>query len=289
MAGKYAMLWTSSRGYMPGTNASLNAMEHYGFKLRPDIYLLEDGMLPEEYRAQWPGVTFENVYEQAPPGLDNGWYYVYSDVIKAIELLKDYDVVLLWGGDLCILNDFSVYFELSEKLEAMVLGTNEHGSHYMEDLSPEWPYRHTWSVPYADVPFFVPKKWVTVLEKMIEYTKMPGCEIDRMDGMNYAIRDCDAKVYPVPGELWVQNVPYRYPLVYGRNKTLYISESSTFLYSFHRRYWQAQICREYLPGGKEPWSAISKRNKMIFNHLYNFFNTQCRVTWTESLETWDGN
>lgn len=290
---KYAMAWTSDRGYMPGTNANLNAMELYGGYEKVDKFILMGGseMLPEEYKAQWPVVKFVNMFDlckNLSPTGDPNWYYVSADLSFAIDLLKNYEVVLLWGADLCVMDDFTECFEIAEKLQAMVLGTNEHGSHYVEGLSKQWPYPHTWAVPYADAPFFIPKAWASVLQLMLEYYTLPGAMIDRMDGMNYAIRDLGARVHAVPGELWVVNVPYRNKFELGRNHSLYIAESSTRLRSFHRKYWNSCVCREYLPGSLEPYIGISRRTKMQFNYFYNFFNKECRVKWTEGLEVWDG-
>ena len=289
---KYAMLWTTSRGYMPGTNASLNAMELFGFKDVEVIVLTGGEFLPEEYKAAWPDVKFVDFMKFiVPPTGDYGWGYLYGDIVYAVENLRDYDAILFWGGDVCVAANFMEYFEICHKLDAMVLGTNEHGSHYLDSqtgMSQQWPYAHTWTVPYADVPFFVSKGTFPVLDLMIEYTKRPDNKLDRMDGMNYAVRDVKAKVVEVPGELWVCNVPYRRMLEMGRNREIFVSQSSSKMKAFHRRYWEADTCRIYLPGGTAESSPISRNNKLLFNKYYHFLNTQCRVKWTESVELWDG-
>jgi hypothetical protein len=290
---RYAMVWTTNIGYMAGTNASLNAMEFYGFK-GVDVYVLTAGeFLGKEYKDQWPEINFIDFFTfvpPLPPRVDEGWHFVSADIIKAVKLLRGYEVVLIWGGDLCILDNFTEYFEIAEKLGALVLGTNEHGNNYLRGLPTEWPYRHTWAVPYADIPFFVPRKWISVLELMLDYyyNRENPDGVDRMDGLNYAVRDLGARVHAVPGEFWVVNVPYRLKLIGAGNGSIYVDESSTRLKSFHRKYWSAATCREYLPGGAEPGISISRNNKMLFNRAFNFFNRECRVKWEAGLEVWDG-
>ena len=45
---KYAIVWTTDRGYMPGTNGILNALEHYKFDI--DVYVMTWGTeLSKEY------------------------------------------------------------------------------------------------------------------------------------------------------------------------------------------------------------------------------------------------
>lgn len=290
---KYAMIWTTDLGYMPGTNASLNAMEKFGFKDLDIIILTGGDFLSDEYKQSWPNVQFVDFMKFInPPTGDYGWGYLYGDVIYTLEHLQDYDTVLLWGGDVCVCANFMEYFEIAHKLEAMVLGTNEHGSHYLNSstaMSTVWPYAHTWTVPYADVPFFVSKPCYSVLELMIDYTKRPDNVLDRMDGMNYAVRDLGVRVVDVPGEVWVQNVPYRRMLEIGKNHEIFFSQSSTTLKSFHRKYWMSDLCRTYLPGGTPESSPISRNNKLLFNKYYYYMNTQCRVKWEQGLEIWDGN
>lgn len=284
------MIWTTSRGYMPGTNATLNAMEYYGWS-GVDVTILTGGnFLPAQYIGSWPSIRFVDFNSFISRGNDNGWNYRFADIVYALKLFDDgYDVVLLWGGDLCVVDDFREYFGISESLNALVLGTNEHGSHYLDRLGKTWPYGHTWSVPYADVPFFVPRGCRAVLERMLEYNTMDQCSLSRMDGLNYAVRDIGARVHTVPGELWIVNVPYRWRLQEGMNKSLFVAESSTRLKSFHRKYWSAAVCRQYLPGREGATADTSRRNKIIMNRFYNFFNRECRVPWTEGLEVWDGS
>jgi len=183
------------------------------------------------------------------------------------------------------------YFDICASTSNVILGTNEHGSHNRNftRLSPDWPYRHTWDVPYADVPWFVPSNNLDHLNTLMSYQDRNGHALSKMDGLNYAVRDTKTKIIEVPGEQWIQNVPYKIRLSEDRKThTIYFCESSTTLNSFHRKYWNASICRSYLPGNDPVSKHISKSNKMLFNRMYNFFNRDCRVKWTENLEVWNG-
>ena len=289
---EYAVVWTTDRGYFPGTNASLNAFEFYGNKA--DIFILTWGdFLSDEYKKQWPeNVTFIPIDTSIYPGRDPGWYFVFMDFDFALRNLFDwYPVVLFWSADQCFLNNVMDFFEISRSTNRPILGTNEHGSHNRDfrSISKVWPYVHTWAVPYTDQPVFVPATNIEFLKKIMEYQFIPGNVIDRMDGLNYAIRDTQTRVLEVPGELWIQNVPYKFYL-HEADKKIYFHESTTFLYAFHRKYWNSTICRQYLPAQPGTRQAeISRSNKMLFNRMYNFFNRECRVKWTENLEVWDGN
>lgn len=272
---------------MPGTNASLNGLETYGFNA--DTFVLTSGdFLAEEYKESWPNVQFINFNAFMRHGKDAGYYFRFADLQFGLELFDRYDVILFWGGDLCVLDNFMEYFEIAGSLDALVLGTNEHGSNTLASLGKEWPYAHTWSVPYADVPFFVPGSQMKVLKTMLEWSDRPNNKLSRMDMLNYVVRDLKCRVHAVPGELWIQNVPYRYSLKHDGNGVVYIKDSSTRLKSCHRKYWNCSVCRNYLPGGTPPWTEISRSNKRLFNRLYTFFNRECRVSWTEGLEVWDG-
>jgi len=280
---KYAVIWTTSRGYMPGTNASLNAFEFYGHVA--DIYILTWGdFLTEEYKNQFAEVQFLPIdTSKWSKQKSSGWYFRFSDILFALNNLFDkYEVVLFWEGDSCLVNNIMDYFDICRSLKKVIVGTNEHGTHSFTAMTEDWPYVHTWSIPFANLPLFVPSSRTDVLKKMMNYQAREDCHLSRMDGLNYAIRDCKEDVFAVPGELWIQNVPYRMLLQKIRDK-IYIAESSTELCSFHRKYWNNKICRNYLLA-----NDISRSNKMLFNEMYNFFNLQCRVKWSESLEIWDG-
>lgn len=239
---KIAWVWTTTESYMPGTNATLNAMEFYGIK-NVDIYILTwTDFLSKDYKKQFKNINFIPI--ESDGSKPAKWYLRFADFTFAKRNLKKYDVILFWGGDVCLVNDISVYFEISSKLKKIIVGTNEHGSHVdFRMMSKDKPYIHTWSVPYTDVPLFIPKKWYGVISKTLEYQK-EGMEISKMDGLNYAIRDLNADVFTVPGELWVFNAPYKIKLLKKEDK-LYFANSSTTLNSFHRRYWASDLCRKY--------------------------------------------
>jgi len=269
---------------MPGTNASLNAFEYFGHE--EDLYVLTWGdFLSDEYKSQFSKVQFLPIdITRWHEKKSAGWYFRFSDILFALEELFDkYEVVLFWEGDSCLVNNIADYFDICQSLDKIIVGTNEHGSHSFNSMSEKWPYVHTWSIPFANLPLFVPKSRKHLLEKMLEYQKMENCKLSRMDGLNYAIRDCGEEVFTVPGELWIQNVPYRITLQRKGDKIIF-HDSSTELCAFHRKYWNKTICRNYLPANE-----ISKANKMLFNQTYNFFNLQCRVKWSEGLEVWNGD
>jgi len=282
MPKDYAIVWTTTRSYMPGSNASLNALEHYGFDLKNiDPFVLvwsKASELPSEYRNQWPNVIFADVPTDFFPGKDAYFYLVLGQFAFALEHLKDYKCVLFWGGDLCIVNNFEVYFEIATKTNRIVLGSNEQGVDSFSKMKIEWPYNHTWDVPYTDVPLFVPQSQMDAIRLTIDYQYEPGCELDMMDGLNFAIRDLQIAIYTVPGCLWVMNAPQWTPVKRTDDK-LYVLKHR--MNSFHRRYWDKSYAAKYIKDMAEP----APSNAKIFNWMYRFLNTQCRVKWTENLET----
>lgn len=285
---EFAVIWTTDKGYFPGTNASLNAFEFYGNDV--DIYILTWGnFLSDEYKKQWENVSFVEI-NRTDKG--SGWHLRFSDILYGLEnLFQKYKAVLIWGADVCLVSNIMVYFDICASTSRVILGTNEHGSHdrNFKRLSGNWPYKHTWDVPFADVPWFVPSDNTNHLDVLISYQNRPGHTLSKMDGLNYAIRDSDTNPIEVAGERWIQNVPYKIKLYEDRaTKTIYFDQSSTMLKAFHRKYWNAHICESYLPGSGDRSKQISRSNKMLFNRMYNFFNKDCRVKWTEGLDVWDG-
>lgn len=285
--GKYALIWTTSYGYMPGTNASLNGLEFYNFSPEIDVYIRYWGDykdLGEDYLSKWPKVSWSNITGSFSPGRNAYWYLVFDDYNFAVNELSKYDVVSFWGGDLCILNDFSFYFEMAEKLNQVIIGTNEHTNceGYCQ-MTPQGqhPYGHTWTVPYADSPIFVPRDHMGIIKQTIDYQYMPDAKVDRMDGLNYAIRDSGHKPYVIPGNFWIYNVPYWVKLVDGGR---YVYCFNFKMFSFHRKYWSVDYLKNYIRGGNE----IAVHNAKIFNSKYNFFDRNCRVQWLDGLEVWDG-
>ncbi len=294
---KYAMIWTTTLGYMPGTNASLNALEYYGFK-DVDVYILYLGDLKkelgEEYLSQWPDINFLEIDKSIYPiphsiRGDYFWYCTYADIHFAIEQFSKYDAILLWNSDSCIVNNFMVYFDITSKLDKIIVATNEQGVVHLNNLSKSFPYINTGEVPYTDIPWFIPKSKVDYLKLVLEYGSREDFQLPRMTSINYAIRDQNLinDVFTVPGNLWIYNIPYILPVVpiYEKKQLYSYNERMN---SFHRRYWNLTVCRQYLPGSNELTMSISKQNKMIFNRIWNFFNRECRVKWTEGIEVWDG-
>lgn len=285
MDNEYAMIWTTTESYMPGTNAVLNALEFYGNK-GIDVFILTWGdFLTEEYKNSFPKTVFEVIDPAWWPGKKAKWYLVLIDFEFALgNLFEKYKVILLWGADVCLANYIGDYFKISQSLDKIIMGTNEHGAqHYdFRNLSKKWPYKHTADVPFADVPLFIPKNKSYVLERVMEYQTRKNCAIDRMNGLNYALRDCGEDIFPVPGEVWVHNVPTRIKLEYKDNKIRF-ANATTELLSFHRKYWEKALCEKYFP-----INEICRKNKMLFNKMYNFLNRDLRVVWTENLEVWDG-
>ena len=283
---KYAIVWTTDRGYMPGTNGILNALEHYKFDI--DVYVMTWGTeLSKEYTDQWPSVSFvpltTDFWHESKPAK---WYLRFADVHFTLNKLWHYDTVLIWGADVCPLNNFTEYFEMAYKMNRVIVGTNEH-CRYIDPqfarLNEDWPYIHHWTVPYTDVPLFVPNSHFSVLEKMLEFQRTKGCQLSHMDGLNYAIRDLKTPVWTVPGELWVHNVPSRIPLTRGNNGVVHFDKSNTRMNSFHRRYWAIDLCKKY-----HPVNETSTRNKLLFNKMWAWFNTEHRVKWGEGWSVWDG-
>lgn len=282
---KYALIWTTDIGYMPGTNACLNAMEYYGFDKSIDVFIRYWGDyrdLGEDYLSQWPNVHWSNIDGSFRPGMGSYWYMVFDDYHYSLKYLQSYDVVSFWGADMCILNDFSYFFEVCHKIDNIIIGTNEHTDVDMYcQMSPEWPYGHTWTVPYTDSPLFVPKSKMDLIQLTLDFQFREGAMVDRMDGLNYAMRDLNHHPFTTPGNLWIFNVPQWIALKDGGR---YVFNCNQRMFSFHRRYWNVNYLQNYIRG----LGNIADHNAMLFNRKYNFFNTQCRVKWTEGLEVWDG-
>ena len=283
----FAVIWTTDKGYYPGTNASLNALEYYGNEV--DVYILTWGdFLSEEYKGQWENTKFIEIDKSVYPGKNSGWYFRFMDFDYAIKNLFDkYLGVLFWSADQCFVSNIMNYFDICAS-GITILGTNEHGSHSRDfnRISKEKPYKHTWEVPYTDQPIFIPSSDYRLIQTVLKQ-QADGEQLSRMDGLNYAVRDLGLDVFEVAGELWIQNAPYKIRLK-EINKAIYFDGSSTKLSAFHRKYWNTTICRNYLPGTDEASKQISRSNKMLFNRMYNFFNRDCRVKWTDNLEVWNG-
>ena len=286
----YAMLWTSDIGYMPGTNGILNALEFYKFPpIDKYVLFFEDKKnLPEGYTDQFPDVNFLNL----DPTFANDWpvtksaylFLVFADIAFALKNLRDYKAVLFWGADVCPLSNFSIWFDIAAKVNTMVLGSNEQGTPNYNAMSKEWPYGHTWDVPFGDIPFFVPTSMFYVLEKLMEFMATPGVRFDRMDGLNYATRDTNAQVLAVPGVHWIFNGPASNRLVFDPiNKWVYNCRHR--MSSFHRKYWIVSYLKNYVNNLNDN----AKRNVKVFNTLWHFFNQSCRVKWDKGVELWDGN
>jgi len=283
----FAVIWTTDKGYFPGTNAALNAFEYYGNEA--DIYILTWGnFLPEDYTKQWPEVKFIEIDKSIYPNRNSGWYFRFMDFDYALKhLFEKYSAVLFWSADQCFVSNIMQYFDIAAS-GMTILGTNEHGTHNREfsSISKGKPYRHTWDVPYTDQPIFIPSYDCRLIELTLKF-QIEGQKLSRMDGLNYAARDLKTNIFEVPGELWIQNAPYKI-LLRKHDKSIYFDGSSTKLCAFHRRYWNSTVCRNYLPGIDDISRQISRSNKMMFNRMYNFFNRDCRVKWAEGLEVWDG-
>lgn len=279
---KYAMVWTTDESYMPGTNATLNALEYY--KNEVDVYVLTWGnFLTEEYKSQFPNVNFIQIDEKAMGERDTYWVLTHYDLWYASNNLFDkYDVVLFWGADVCLTSNIMDYFKISETLDKMILGSNEQGVTTYRSMSKEKPYGHTWDVPYADVPFFVPKSCKDVLDMIVELDSEPESQLCRMDSLNYAIRDLEKQVFTVSGFRWVMNVPNKHIVDYNEEDNTIFAEKIQ-MPSFHRKYWSVSYLKNYIRGMNE----IAQHNALVFNKLYNFFNNQ-RVKWDKGVEKWDG-
>ena len=292
MSGKYAMVWTSDQGYMPGTNANFNAMDFYGFG-KVDVFLLVVFKiidLHEQYRIQlnetYPHITLLDLPNATREIKHEAyWQCVFSDFHFALKELMNYDVVLFWEGDSCIVNNFYDYFEICEKTERIILGSNEQGNQTYAAMSREWPYGHTWDVPYANIPLFVPRSRMDVIQMTLDFQFNDNTgNVDRMDGLNYAIRDLDSKVLVVPGSHWVMNIPSWGTVVKG-DRNLYLFNQA--MNSFHRKYWSVNYLKNYISGFMQN-GGISIKNVKLFNNKYNFFNRNWKLKWEDHLEIWDG-
>jgi len=271
----YAIIWTTTKSYMPGTNASLNALEFYGFDV--DKYIMTFDDIGSDYKNNFPDVNFIDI-EFWNGKKSNFWYLVFSDLKYAIDNLFDnYKVVLFWGGDVCIVDNFMDYFEIADKTDRLVLGINEHHGEGPITLPTNQPYKHTWSVPYADVPFFVPVSKRRVVQNILDYQFIENSELSRMDGLNYSIRDEKENVFSVPGHLWVMNSPHWGKVRRSGNNLLLFGSK---MKSFHRKYWIKNYAEKYARGNE-----ISKHNVTVFNHMYRFLNNQ-RVKWAEGIDAW---
>lgn len=283
---KYAMVFTTTAGYMPGTNGILNALEHYGMAPYIDVYVIQVNFeLPEEYKEQWPDVAFETLDPSIWPESHNaGWYCRFAPPARAIELLDTYDAVQLAGADVCPVSNYIGYFHQSAHEQKPVLSTNEQGCADFSRMTPkgEHPYIHTWMVPYADIPCIVSKSQKELLQLNLDYQNREDCRLSWMDGLNYAIRDLGTEVICDPGQYWVFNLSSQ-GKIQRENDMLFYQERR--LNTFHRKYWLAGVCMRYLA----PANPNCQHNHLIFNQMWNYFNRECRVKWTEGIDQWDGN
>lgn len=290
----YAIIFTTSKGYMPGTNAILNALEYKVFG-GLDVYVMHDtDFITDDYKNAWKSnetwlnVNFELIQPNnvSDTSKSQRWYLLFADVKRSLELFEaGYKVVLIWGSDVLPVNNFIDYFQVTDKLNKVVLGTNEHGTHTLRMLDMKWPYRHHWRVPYADVPFFVPVKQRGLLQKMLYYQSLSDCELSHMDGMNYAVKELGTPIFEVPGELWVQNVPHARLLYFDwKTASVYLKNSSTKLNAIHRKYWNEHIVETYLTVKDDMANNIGLANKRNFAKLYTFFNEKCRVKLNDYFE-----
>jgi len=275
----------ASEKYAPGVNAILNALEHYNFNA--DMHLYEWGeFLPPEYKMNWPKVSFHSLDSSWWPEMKPAaWYCKHGMAWHAQELLDDYPVVLIWGADVCPVNNFDEWFEVAEKTEKLIVGMLEYGNqlHDMSGLSLDWPYRAGWSVPWADIPFFVTQKSKNVLSEMFAIQAREGNVLSHMNGMNYAIRDSGVDFLAVPGEWWNFANPTRIKLVRRYGDTIYHMGSTLRLQAFHRAYWDISLCRRYMEN-----SEPCRSNKLLLHQMWAWFNTEHRVKWGEGWSVWDG-
>lgn len=272
---------------MPGTNGILNAMEYYKFpeNVSPFVLVWEDNgfSYKHEYWGNWPKVI-KNEINQDKWGLekDTYWHMVFLDKDFALKhLFDEFDVILFWGADVCPLNDFSEYFDICHKLDRIVIGHNEQGVQNYNAMSKEKPYGHTWDVPYADIPLFIPKSHREVLSVTFELQDGKN-KVDWMDGLNYAIRDLKMNPFVVPGMLWVFNITGLCKIWNDNGQRYYVWNQR--MNSFHRKYWTSAFCKSYIPDMGE----VSGHNHFMFNRIWNFFNRNCRVKWEEGIDFWDG-
>ena len=299
---KYAIVIPTSKGYMPGTNATLNALDYYEFK-NTDVFILygfDYLELGDEYLSSvkrfYPNVTFINLNDDNYFKWGNrdvslkpkGFYFKFCDCKFAIDNLKNYDSVSLWGADLIPLNNFEIYFEIASKADKVILAHNEHAIVENSRLGTVWPYKHGWGVKYADAPFILPPNKFDLLELTLGFQFKERSTLSKMDGMNYAIRDLKYEekgyILEVPGTLWVYNVPMWSRLTEG-GKYIYFCKQR--MNSFHRKYWSAQRARKYA-------ASFPQNNKCSFYniHLFNkkllFFNKKWKTIWNDNLEVFDG-
>ncbi len=281
---RYAIVFSTTAGYMPGTNGLLNALEHYGMGSIDPYVIMVNFDLPQNYKDQWPNVTFEALEPSFwPQSMNAGWYCRFAPPNRAIELLNEYDAVQITGADVCPLNDYTHWFDVAVKTHNPVLSTNEQGCADYSRMTPKGkhPYVHTWMVPYADIPAIFTPSHRGLLATNFEYQERDDCRLSWMDGLNYALRDWDQKVNVVPGNLWVFNLSSQGKVVRDGDQIFFNEQRMN---SFHRKYWIAGVCKRYLA----PDNPNCMHNHLIFNQMWNFFNRDCRVVWTEGVDEWDG-
>lgn len=272
MEGKYAIALSATKGYMPGLNGILNALESYGMRITPIVYSPE-GDISDTYRSKWPNVRFLPVDNAWVSGKHAKVYIKLAPYRGAMELLDEFDAVAIWGADVCPVNNFIDYFDISRLLGKVVLGSNELVMTSTEELQEVEPYPHHWRVPYADIPVIVSRCHRNVLERFVDLVCKSSNGLSVMDGLNYAVRDSGAKVFEVPGNLWIHkdtNDPVR--IKNGCVPELYSLHHRMF--SFHNRYWNKENTHKYFVKHENPYR---KANMKLFNTVWVYFNMQCRV------------
>jgi hypothetical protein len=294
---RYAYVMSTNRKYMPGVNATLNALEFYGFEVDVYVLMTKDDFLEHSYKAQWPAnvqfITIDTTF--AIPVVKvkrvvEKWLLRFGTLDFTAEVLLDYyPVVVIEDSDTCPTSNWMDWFEVIEKSDKLAMSTIEFGSHNVDfsGLAKEWPYPKAWRIPYANCPLFVTPTYRDVLRKDISYQAREGCQLSVMNGLNYAMRDLGIKPLALPGEIWNCANPSKFA-VQWRFNTLYFDHSATLVKIFHRAYWNATICSHYLNRNKPDQPPVLRHNKKTFNYIFNFFNKECRVKWLEGVELWDG-
>lgn len=294
---RYAYLLATDRKYMPGVNATLNALEFYGFSI--DVYVLTiRNWLEEEYKQQWPDnvnfitmdLSFADQIKGTRGKLADKWFLRFGTLDFAIQvLLKYYPLVVIEDADVVPLDNFMEWFEIIESSGELAVSTIEFGINELDfsGLKKDWPYPGGWKVPYANCPLFIGPSHVDVLKKDIEYQGWKDCQLSVMNGLNYAMRDCNIAPMALPGQVWNCANPSEFQLIW-KDQHLYLGRSSTRIKLLHRAYWNATLCHNYLARHKPEQPQPLGRNKQIFNRIHNFFNKDCRVKWEEGVEVWNG-
>jgi hypothetical protein len=151
-------------------------------------------------------------------------------------------------------------------------------------MSNDSPYKHTMSIPFRDIPLFIPKEHADILSYELELQAKKISKLSPMCSLNYAFRDLNKEVIPVAGKLWsFVRAGSKKLTMENVNGEIKLFADQDRLYSFHGRYWKLGWCHGYVKKGTEQY----RDNAKVLNDVYNILNKERRVKLPNMVEVFD--